>query len=137
MSSYDSGRILIVEDDAERCEWFQEKFSHRTLDVTCDVQQAVAWLAERDYEMILLDHDLMEEHYYSDEPDDERTGYAIAAWLAAHPDSQREALILIHSLNYFGADRMLSILREAGRDAEHVPFFLHAGGLEILICLST
>ncbi len=129
MNSYDSGRILIVEDDAVRCEWFQEKFSHRTLDITCDVQQAVAWLAERDYEMILLDHDLIEEHYYSDEPDDERTGYAIAAWLAAHPDSQREALILVHSLNYFGADRMLSILHEAGRDAEHVPFSYMQAGL--------
>jgi DNA-binding LacI/PurR family transcriptional regulator len=86
------------------------------------VQQAIRWLAEREYTMILLDHDLTDEHYFSDEPDDEHTGYAVAAWLAAHPNNQRDALIVIHSLNYVGAQRMLDILHDAGRDAEHVPF---------------
>jgi len=121
-------RILIVEDDETRCGWFRQKFADAELDVTCDVKEAARWLAERDYGLILLDHDLTEEHYFATEPDDERTGYAIAAWLAAHPDSQRDATILIHSLNYTGADRMLSALREAGRDAEHVPFpYMQAG----------
>ena len=117
-----SGRILIVEDDPSRCAWFEQKFIGRQLDVTCDVAEAARWLAERDYECILLDHDLADEHYFSDEPDDERTGYAVAAWLAAHPYRQREALIIIHSLNYLGAQRMLDALRDAGRDAEHIPF---------------
>jgi CheY-like chemotaxis protein len=116
------GRILIVEDDESRCAWFRQKFDGREQDVTCDVRQAALWLAERDYSVILLDHDLAEEHYFSNEPDDERTGYAVAAWLAAHPDRQREAMIVIHSLNYAGAQRMLDRLREAGRDAEHIPF---------------
>jgi CheY-like chemotaxis protein len=116
------GRVLIVEDDEMRCAWFQQKLVSHILDLTCDVKQAVAWLAEREYATILLDHDLADEHYFSDEPDDERTGYAVAAWLAAHPDRQRNALIVIHSLNYVGAQRMLDILHDAGRDAEHVPF---------------
>jgi CheY-like chemotaxis protein len=113
---------LIVEDDESRCAWFRQKFTGRQQDVTCDVRQALEWLAERDYSAILLDHDLASEHYLSDEPDDERTGYAVAAWLAAHPDRQRDAVIVIHSLNYTGAQRMLDTLRDAGRDAEHVPF---------------
>lgn len=121
-------RILVVEDDETRCAWFQRKFASHVLDVTCDVSQAVLWLCEREYSTILLDHDLMEEHYFSDEHDDERTGYAVAAWLARHPDRQRNATIVIHSLNYAGAERMLSILHESGRDAEHVPFpYLQAG----------
>jgi CheY-like chemotaxis protein len=115
-------RILIVEDDEMRCEWFHQKFSTHLRDVTCDVRQAIEWLAEREYTTILLDHDLADEHYFSDEPDDERTGYAVAAWLASHPDYQRDALIVIHSLNYTGAQRMLDILHDGGRDAEHVPF---------------
>jgi CheY-like chemotaxis protein len=115
-------RILIVEDDEERCAWFERKFAGREMDVTCDVSQAMAWLAARDYTVILLDHDLTEEHYFSDTPDDARTGYAVAAWLAAHTDSQRDAMIVIHSLNYVGAQRMLDALHGAGRDAEHVPF---------------
>jgi CheY-like chemotaxis protein len=121
-------RILVVEDDEMRCAWFQKKFASHVLDVTCDVGQAVRWLREREYSTILLDHDLREEHYFSDTPDDERTGYAVAAWLARHPDRQRHATIVVHSLNYAGAQRMLDILHESGRDAEHVPFhYLQAG----------
>ena len=116
------GRILIVEDDETRCAWFEEKFSGHEIDLTCDVAQAFEWLAGRDYEVILLDHDLVEEHYFSDEPDDERTGYAVANWLATHPERHREALIVIHSLNYSGAQRMLDKLGEAGLEAEHIPF---------------
>ncbi len=122
MSRYNYARILLVEDDESRCAWFRERFVGRTIDVTCEASQAVAWLAEREYSIILLDHDLIEEHYFSDEPDDGRTGYAVAAWLAQHTDCQRDATIIVHSLNYHGAARMLDVLREAGRDAEHIPF---------------
>lgn len=122
-------RILIVEDDEVRCAWFHQKFSSQQRDVTCDVNQAIRWLSEREYVAILLDHDLLDEHYFSDEPDDERTGYAVAAWLAAHPDRHRDVLILIHSLNYRGAQRMLDILRDSGRDAEHIPFHYLQSGL--------
>jgi CheY-like chemotaxis protein len=115
-------RVLIVEDDEARCAWFRERLKGRRLDVTCDVPTALAWLAERDYEAVLLDHDLADEHYFSNAPDDERTGYAVARWLADNPSSQRDALIVIHSLNYTGARRMLEALRDAGRDAEHIPF---------------
>jgi CheY-like chemotaxis protein len=115
-------RVLLVEDDEVRCAWFRRKFAPHVLDVTCDVGQAVRWLSEREYATILLDHDLLDEHYFSDEPDDERTGYAVAAWLAAHPDRQRDATIVIHSLNYAGAQRMLDALTDAGRDVEHIPF---------------
>src|SRR5918912_721480 len=121
-------RILLVEDDEMRCAWFRARLVGYELDVTCDVREAVAWLAEREYACVLLDHDLTEEHYFSNEPDDERTGYAVAAWLADHPTAQRDALILIHSLNYTGAARMLAVLRGAGREAEHIPFhYLQAG----------
>jgi DNA-binding LacI/PurR family transcriptional regulator len=122
-------RTLVVEDDETRCAWFRQKFASHVLDITCDVGQAARWLAEREYATILLDHDLREEHYFSDDFDDERTGYAVAAWLARHPDRHRNALIVVHSLNYAGAQRMLDILHDAGRDAEHVPFHYLQSGL--------
>lgn len=109
-------RILIVEDDEGRCHWFRAQLLNYELDITCDVTEAICWLKERDYRMIFLDHDL------ATEPDDERTGYAVAQWLAAHPGYQREAKIIIHSLNYPGAERMLRVLQESGRQAEHIPF---------------
>lgn len=121
-------RVLIVEDDDTRCVWFQQQFANADLDVTSDVQKAFEWLTARDYDVILLDHDLTEEHYLSDAPDDEHTGYAIAAWLAAHPDRQLDSTIIIHSLNFQGTERMLDALHEAGRDAEHIPFpYLQVG----------
>ena len=115
-------RVLLVEDDEVRCAWFRRKFAPHVLDVTCDVGQAVRWLLERVYATILLDHDLLEEHYWTDEWDDEHTGYAVAAWLAAHPEAQRSAQVVIHSLNYAGAERMLAALVAAGFDAECIPF---------------
>jgi CheY-like chemotaxis protein len=115
-------RILLVEDDEARCAWFRARLAGFELDVTCDVREAAAWLAEREYAVILLDHDLAEEHYFSNEPDDERTGYAVAAWLAAHPDRSRSALIIIHSLNFAGAARMRDLLADAGRAADCIPF---------------
>ena len=124
-------RILIVEDDETRCAWFRERLGGSRLDVTCDVPTAVGWLAERDYRAVLLDHDLAEEHYFSSEPDDERTGYAVARWLADHPTAQRDALILVHSLNYAGASRMVEVLRAAGREAEHIPFHYLQMGLRL------
>ncbi len=121
-------RILLVEDDEARCVWFHARLAGYELDVTCAVPEALRWLSEREYAAILLDHDLRAEHYYSAEPDDARTGYAVAAWLAAHPDSQRAAHIIIHSLNYYGAGRMLALLQDAGRMAEHIPFpYLQTG----------
>jgi len=122
MKREEQPRILIVEDDKSRCAWFRERLGGRTLDVTCDVRVAIDWLATREYEAILLDHDLAEEHYFSNSTDDERTGYAVARWLADNPASQRDALVVVHSLNYTGAQRMVNAMRDAGRDADHVPF---------------
>lgn len=120
--------MLIVEDDETRCGWFRRRLAAFDLDVTCDAGEACGLLAENEYALILLDHDLREEHYYSDHPDDDRTGYAVAAWLAARPGSQPLAQIVIHSLNCHGAQRMLDALLAAGFDAEYVPFpYLQSG----------
>lgn len=116
------GRILIVEDDEIRCSWFHQEFAKCDRDATRDVAAAVSLLAENEYSLIFLDHDLAEEHYFSEMADDGLTGYAVAAWLAQHPDQQPGAQIIIHSLNYAGAQRMLDVLHGAGRNAEHVPF---------------
>ncbi|HEY9284247.1 MAG TPA: cyclic-phosphate processing receiver domain-containing protein [Pyrinomonadaceae bacterium] len=115
-------RVLIVEDDETRYEWFRRRLSACDIAVTCDAARACELLARNEYDLILLDHDLLGEHYFSDEPDDERTGYAVAAWLAARPGSQPAAQIVIHSLNDAGAQRMLEALVAAGFDAECIPF---------------
>ena len=115
-------RILIVEDDENRRFWFDRKFAQFERDTTDDVSVAIQWLLEQDYALIFLDHDLAEEHYHLELADDGLTGYAVAAWLAANPERQADAQIIVHSLNYPGSERMVNCLQSAGRKAEHVPF---------------
>ncbi|MCA1614073.1 MAG: hypothetical protein LC800_07965 [Acidobacteria bacterium] len=58
-----------------------------------------------------------------------RTPSTVAAWLAAHPAAQSSAQVVIHSLNYAGAERMLAALLAAGFDAECIPFHYLQGEL--------
>jgi hypothetical protein len=115
-------RIFLLEDDERRCDWFTKRFKGDQLDIACDVMHAKELLTTRSYDSIFLDHDLMPEHYGATEADDERTGYAIASFLAAHPELQRAATIMVHSFNADGAMRMVEELRGAGRQAEYIPF---------------
>ena len=115
-------RVFLLEDDVRRHEWFTKRFKGDHLDVADDVESAKELLSARVYDAIFLDHDLMPEHYNSPEPDDERTGYAIALWLSLRPDLQPAATIMVHSFNADGAMRMVGELRRGGRQAEYVPF---------------
>src|SRR4030095_6807349 len=115
-------RIFLLEDDERRCEWFAKRFKGDDLDIACEVSEAKELLQTRSYDSIFLDHDLMPEHYGATEADDERTGYAIASFLAANPELQRAATIMVHSFNADGAMRMVEELRNSGRQADYVPF---------------
>lgn len=115
-------RIFLLEDDERRCEWFAKRFKGDQLDISCEVSKAKELLSTKTYDSIFLDHDLMPEHYGATESDDERTGYAIASFLASHPELQRSATIMVHSFNADGAMRMVEELRAAGRHVDYVPF---------------
>lgn len=115
-------RVFLLEDDERRCEWFAKRFKGDGLDIARDVASAKELLGTQRYDAIFLDHDLMPEHYGSETADDERTGYAIASFLALRPELQRAATIMVHSYNADGGLRMVEELRQAGRQAEYVPF---------------
>src|SRR5437762_1024116 len=115
-------RVLLLEDDERRREWFAKRFKGDQLDMAGDVAQAKELLEARTYDTIFLDHDLIPEHYGAETPDDERTGYAIASFLASRPELQRAATIMVHSFNTDGAMRMVEELRRAGRQADYIPF---------------
>ncbi len=115
-------RIFLLDDDTRRHKWFANRFKGDFIDVAHDVEQAEQLLRANSYDALFLDHDLHPEHYNSVSSDDERTGYAIACWLASNPDLQRAATILVHTRNADGAMRMVEELRRSGRNAEYVPF---------------
>lgn len=115
-------RVFLLDDDKRRHKWFALRFKGDFIDMAHNVTQAQELLSANSYDAIFLDHDLHPEHYKSEDRDDERTGYAIASWLAAHPEVQRAATILVHTRNADGAMRMVEEMRSAGRSAEYVPF---------------
>ena len=119
-------RVFLLDDDEARHDWFTQRFAGDQLDIAVEPQRAVELLSNYFYDAIFLDHDLLPEHYKSSAPDDERTGYAIAAWLASRPDVQPASTILVHTRNADGAMRMVEEMRRAGRRAEYVPFPLLA-----------
>lgn len=115
-------RVFLLDDDRRRHKWFAERFKGDFIDMAQTVTQAHQLLGQNSYDAIFLDHDLHPEHYNSLDRDDERTGYAIASWLAANPDMQRASTILVHTRNADGAMRMVEEMRRSGRNAEYVPF---------------
>jgi CheY-like chemotaxis protein len=115
-------RVFLLDDDQRRHQWFSVRFKGDLVDVADNVEQAQQLLSANSYDAIFLDHDLHPEHYNTDTRDDTRTGYAIASWLAAHPELQAASTILVHTRNADGAMRMVEELRRAGRTAEYVPF---------------
>jgi hypothetical protein len=115
-------RVFLLDDDTRRHDWFTRRFKGDYLDIAETVETAREFLSQNFYDAIFLDHDLLPEHYGSDSTDDERTGYAIARWLADRPELQRASTILVHTRNADGAIRMVEELRTAGRNAEYVPF---------------
>jgi CheY-like chemotaxis protein len=114
--------VFLLDDDTLRHQWFARRFANDHLDTAVDPANATALLSSNFYDAVFLDHDLLPEHYNSEERDDERTGYAVAAWLAARPEVQPSAMIIVHTRNADGAMRMVELLRGAGRHAEYVPF---------------
>jgi hypothetical protein len=115
-------RVFLLDDDTRRHAWFTKRFDGDHLDIAEDVAGAREFLSANLYDAIFLDHDLLPHHYHAETTDDENTGYAIALWLASHPEKQRAATILVHTRNADGAMRMVEELRRAGRQAEYVPF---------------
>jgi CheY-like chemotaxis protein len=119
-------RVFLLDDDVLRHEWFARQFRGDLLDIAVDPARAVELLSSNYYDVIFLDHDLLPEHYYAEEFDDERSGYAVARWLAENPARLAAATIIAHTRNADGALRMVELLRRTGRQAVHVPFHMLA-----------
>ncbi len=120
-------RVFVLDDDESRHDWFAARFPGDQLDIAVEPRRAVELLTNYFYDAVFLDHDLLPKHYKSSAlKDDENTGFAVALWLAAHPEAQPAATILVHTRNADGAMRMVEEMRRAGRRAEYVPFPLLA-----------
>jgi CheY-like chemotaxis protein len=128
----DPVRVFLLDDDTLRHDWFARQFKGDRVDVAADPLRAVELLSSNYYDLIFLDHDLLPEHYYAETFDDERSGYAVARWLAERPERLAAAQIIVHTRNADGALRMVELLRRTGRQAEHIPFHMLASRVKQL-----
>lgn len=111
-------RVLVVEDDVERQNWFLKRFFGQIVDLATTAEEGIRLLTANRYDGIFLDHDLTPEH--SAGQWDNATGYLVACHLARNP--QRRALVCVHSMNPSGSQRMVDALRNAGVEVRHMPF---------------
>lgn len=115
--------VFLLDDDKRRHRWFRKRFEGDEVTVAETVEEAIKMLHEDTYDAIFLDHDLLPEHYTTNEHDDyARTGYAIAEYLHDNATIQRAATIIVHTRNADAAIRMVQKLRDAGRNCEYCAF---------------
>lgn len=109
--------ILVLEDSANRIDLFKREISATkyNLVIAKTVDDAICeFNKENNWPVVLLDHDLKDEHYLVQEGDDvakqEGTGYEFCKFLILPENAVKLDTILIHSLNYVGASNMFHLL---------------------------
>jgi len=108
-------KILIVEDNPDRQNKFQEILKGHDLTITASSKEAVNLVNASKYDIIFLDHDLgvdpktgekTERVYLASGPG---TGYEVAEQI---PTSiNKEATVVLHTWNFPGAKNMAEVIK--------------------------
>jgi hypothetical protein len=110
-------RILVVDDDMMRHNWFDRQYSGHDIWHSYYYEDAIDKLSEMAFDQAFLDHDLGQPMNGSD----------LALWMAAMDPESWPKGITIHSWNSEGADRMRRILEAAGHPKVTVAPFSTGG----------
>lgn len=111
-------KIFILEDNKERINFFKEKLNKHDLFITDNVYDAIEYIDKsyKEIDLYFLDHDLGDEIYVN--TNDYNTGTTLAKHIKTKEDLNGR--IIIHSMNYFGAQEMMIHLPQA----EYIPMIL-------------
>ena len=113
--------VLILEDNLERIKKFKELFKNHELFLFDNVIDALISCYYNSFSIMMLDHDLDNRSWVdSEEPN---TGYTFCKSLIGS-ETQKQAIIYIHSLNPIGANRMLNLLKDNDYDVQWIPYHL-------------
>ena len=104
-------RILVLEDDPQRHDYFRKVFAEPGdfLAIVERAEDAILALVNRSWDLLCLDHDLGHKVNMISGPG---TGYEVAVWLEEHPE-RIPGKVIIHSYNPVGADLMNKALPNA------------------------
>jgi len=114
-------RILVLEDNQDRIEWFKRIYRNHELYITCNLVKARELCWEYEFDVMFLDHDLGENNLAAVEQ--EETGYGFVKWLTIE-GIQKKAIYYIHSMNPTGANAMQNLLQDNGYYSLWLPYHL-------------
>lgn len=100
-------KIFLLEDSFQRVQKFRQLFSAHSLTHSADAEEANQILAKEEFDLICLDHDLTE---HDNDWIASGTGYEVACFLGETQTPNDDALIIIHTMNPPGGDRMVAAL---------------------------
>lgn len=103
--------ILVVEDSPTRIKSFRSGFTGASTTVLITAKLAISWLREHTPKLICLDYDLDQ---YGLDKNEAGNGYDVARYLVEENKRFSKTLIIIHSLNINGSERMLKTLKTHG-----------------------
>ena len=104
--------ILVLEDEAERWNWFNKIFSSDEVTFTFAVKRTIQCLKEDNYDIIFLDRDL---------GDTEDNGEKVALEMMKQKLNLR-ATIVIHTMNPNGQESMKSNLEKYHKKVYVIPY---------------
>lgn len=114
-------RILILEDNLERIEFFKRIYKNNTLYITDDIREAYHIVENAELDIMFLDHDLTLDNFKA--IGENNTGYDFVKALV-EGRLQKQALIYIHSCNPIGGQIMQNLLQKNKYNALWIPFYL-------------
>lgn len=128
MDDFKPLKVLFLDDDQQRHDSFTKELKRRGIDAElAEVHFAYSiWDAKEElqtkdeaFDIAFLDHDLSGQQMVMQR---EGTGTIVAEYIAAMPQEQQPKLVVVHSFNATGAQRMMKILQAAKISCLYIPF---------------
>lgn len=115
-------KILFLDDNEDRFRTFQSYYDETSVWTywVTTAAEAIAALQIKDFDLIMLDHDLGLETFVNSNRVD--CGYEVVRWIINNKNSYRFPLIIVHSWNIVASNNMVSDLQKAKFNAEFIPF---------------
>jgi len=115
-------RILILEDNRERQEFFKRVYKNHSLHIFDNIDLALDCAKQYEIDIYFLDHDLLPDYNFN-AISLGKTGYDFIKKLIEN-NLSKQSIFYIHSMNPSGANAMLNLLKDNSYEALWIPFHL-------------
>lgn len=113
-------RVLFLDDDHRRIATFREQVMRNEFELTVveTAHECIQALSNRQFDLVLLDHDLGGETFVDSSRED--TGMEVVRWIGAK--GLPAGAFIVHTMNPVAATTMYFQLQQWGHRVEQAPF---------------